>query len=285
MPFAGIDVGSLTAQAVLIEDGRTPLLKTIGVKLLSRSIRVKPNPLESARTVMGELLEESGFSWDDIVYCVSTGYGRDRVQDEGLSQENVSEISCHGIGAFSLEPRIRTVIDIGGQDAKVIRMDQHGELANFVMNDKCAAGTGRFLELMAKALGVELEQLGPLALSADDTIGITKTCSVLAMYDVLCLLYDGETPQRIASGVCMAMAERISKLAKRVGIKPEVAMTGGVAKNTAVVAQLKEILGVEQLELPDIDPQIIGALGAALFAEERAKRARRNRAVSGDVKQ
>jgi len=273
MIFAGCDVGSLSGEAVLMEDD------TI---IAYEIIRVRPRPEDTAQEVTAKTLAKVGLDFGDLDYCVSTGYGRERI---AFAQSSISEISCHGRGAHWANPEIRTVIDIGGQDCKVISVDKLGYMVDFVMNDKCAAGTGRFLELMAKALGVELEQLGPLALSAEDTIGITKTCSVLAMYDVLCLLYDGETPQRIASGVCMAMAERISKLAKRVGIKPEVAMTGGVAKNVAVVAQLKEILGVEQLELPEIDPQIIGALGAALFAKERAMRARRNRAVSGDVKQ
>ncbi len=270
MIFTGCDVGSLSGEAVLLEDD-----KIIGYEI----IRVRPRPEDTAREVTAQALAKAGLEFEDLDYCVSTGYGRERIE---FAQSSISEISCHGRGAHWANPNVRTIIDIGGQDCKVIRVDKLGYMVDFVMNDKCAAGTGRFLELMAKSLGVELEQLGPLALSAEDTVGITKTCSVLAMYDVLCLLYDGETPQRIASGVCSAMAERISKLAKRVGIKPEVAMTGGVAKNVAVVSQLKEILGLEQLELPNVDPQIIGALGAALFAEERAKRQLRTSAVGGE---
>ncbi len=240
MRFAGIDVGSLTAQAVLIEDGRVatdgrrarpgddwgpPLSRTIGVRLLSRSIRVKPNPLDSASTVMGELLEENGLAWRDIEYCVSTGYGRDKVQQEGLAQENVSEISCHGLGAFSLMPQVRTIIDIGGQDAKVIRVEERGDLANFVMNDKCAAGTGRFLEVMSRTLGVSFEELGPLAIRSHGKVELSTRCSIFAETEVLHFLQKGVDKAALASGITKAMADRVMALARRVGIEREVMMT------------------------------------------------------------
>ena len=265
MPFAGIDVGSLTAQAVLIEDGRTPLLKTIGVRLLHKSIRVKPNPLDSAQTVMGALLEENGLSWNDITYCVSTGYGRDRVQDEGLAQENVSEISCHGIGAFSTEPRVRTIIDIGGQDAKVIRVGETGDLENFVMNDKCAAGTGRFLEVMSRTLGVSFEDLGPLALKARGRVELSSRCSIFAETEVLHFVQKGFNKADLASGICRSMADRVMALVRRVGAEPEVMMTGGVAKNIAVRSELERMLNLRMLS-SNIDPQIMGAYGAAVLA-------------------
>lgn len=265
MPFAGIDVGSLTAQAVLIEDGRTPMLKTIGVRLLSRSIRVKPNPLDSARAVMGELLAENGLSWDDITYCVSTGYGRDRVQEEGLAQQNVSEISCHGIGAFSVANQVRTIIDIGGQDAKVIRVDEHGDLANFVMNDKCAAGTGRFLEVMSRSLGVSFEDLGPMALKARGRVELSSRCSIFAETEVLHFIQKGYDRYDLASGICKSMADRVMALARRVGVEREVMMTGGVAKNVAVRSELERALGLRMLS-PSLDPQLMGAYGAAVLA-------------------
>ena len=266
MPFAGIDVGSLTAQAVLIEDGRTPMLKTIGVRLLSRSIRVKPNPLDSARTVMGELLSENGLAWADITYCVSTGYGRDRVEGEGLAQENVSEISCHGVGAFALAPRVRTIIDIGGQDAKVIRVDERGDLVNFVMNDKCAAGTGRFLEVMSRTLGISFEELGPLALKARGKIELSSRCSIFAETEVLHYLQKGHEMADLASGVCRSMAGRVMALVRRVGYEKEVMMTGGVAKNVAVRAELERMLNLRML-FPSLDPQLMGAYGAAVLAQ------------------
>lgn len=266
MPFAGIDVGSLTAQAVLIDDGGgSSLLKTLGVRSLSKSIRVKPNPLDSARTVMGELLEENGLSWNDITYCVSTGYGRDRVQDEGLAQMNVSEISCHGIGAFSAEPRVRTIVDIGGQDAKVIQVDEKGDLENFVMNDKCAAGTGRFLEVMSRTLGISFEDLGPLALKARGRVALSARCSIFAETEVLHFLQKGYDKADLASGVCKSMADRVMALLRRVGAEPEVMMTGGVAKNIAVRSELERMLHIRMLA-SNIDPQIMGAYGAAVLA-------------------
>jgi predicted CoA-substrate-specific enzyme activase len=170
------------------------------------------------------------------------------------------------------------VIDIGGQDCKVIRVDKMGFMVDFVMNDKCAAGTGRFLEGMAKVLGVELGELGPLGLGAASPIGITKTCTVLAQFDVMCLLNDGKDRADIAAGIARAMAERITKMAKRVGVQSEVAMTGGVAKNAAVMASLQDVLGLELYQLESVDPQIVGALGAALFARERCERQERRKA-------
>jgi predicted CoA-substrate-specific enzyme activase len=266
MPFAGIDVGSLTAQAVLIEDGRTPLLKTIGVRLLYKSISVKPNPLDSARTVMGELLDEHGLSWGDITYCVSTGYGRDKVQNEGLAQENISEISCHGTGAFSTAPRVRTIIDIGGQDAKVIRVSEAGDLDNFVMNDKCAAGTGRFLEVMSRTLGISFQDLGPLAIKARSRIELSSRCSIFAETEVLHFLQKGYDKAELAAGICKSMADRVMALVRRVGTEPEVMMTGGVAKNIAVRSELERMLGQHMLS-SNIDPQIMGAYGAAVLAQ------------------
>jgi predicted CoA-substrate-specific enzyme activase len=270
LPFAGIDVGSLTAQAVLIEDGHTPMLKAIGVRLLSHSIRVRPNPLESARTVMGELLDEHGLGWDDITYCISTGYGRDSVQAEGLADANVSEISCHGTGAHALAPRVRTIIDIGGQDAKVIRVSEAGDLLNFVMNDKCAAGTGRFLEVMSRTLRVGFEDLGPLAFRARSRIELSSRCSIFAETEVLHYLQRGAEKSDVAAGVTKSMADRLMALARRVGVEKEVMMTGGVAKNVAVRSELEKMLGLRMLS-PSIDPQLVGAYGAAVLARRNGE--------------
>jgi predicted CoA-substrate-specific enzyme activase len=265
MPFAGIDVGSLTAQAVLLDDGGAPL-KTMGTKPLAKSIRVKPNPLDSALSVMGELLEEQGLTWEDITYCVSTGYGRDKIQGEGLALENVSEISCHGVGAFSVAPQVRTIIDIGGQDAKVIRMDDKGSLINFVMNDKCAAGTGRFLEVMSRTLGISFEELGALALGASGKVELSSRCSIFAETEVLHYLQKGHDKTDLAGGICRSMAERVMALVRRVGVENEVMMTGGVAKNVAVRAELERMLNVRMIT-PNVDPQIMGAYGAAVLAQ------------------
>ncbi len=256
MLYGGIDVGSLTAQTVIIEDG-----KIAG----SRSIRVKPNPVDSAECVMGELLEELGLHLKAVAYTVSTGYGREQVQSRGLAQANVSEISCHGVGAQWLLPRVRTVIDIGGQDAKVIHMEPTGELRDFVMNDKCAAGTGRFLEVMCRTLGITLEELGTLSCKSKHPVGLSSRCSIFCETEVLHYLQQGVDRADIAASVNRAMAERVAALARRVGIEPDVTMTGGVAKNAAVKAELKRILGVKMVPCP-VDPQIVGALGAAILA-------------------
>ena len=265
MIIAGCDVGSLSGEAVIMEEDT----------IISHQImRVRPRPEQTANDVMSKALAGLNLSLDDIDYCVSTGYGREKIP---FANSSISEISCHGRGAHWVDPNVRTVIDIGGQDCKVIRVDKFGYMVDFTMNDKCAAGTGRFLEGMAKVLGVGLEELGPISFSATSPIGITKTCTVLGQFDVICMLNEGKDRADIAAGINRAMAERISKMAKRVGIRKEVAMTGGVAKNSAVINSLREVLGVDILELDSVDPQIIGALGAALFARERAERDRSRR--------
>ncbi|MBI5586589.1 MAG: hypothetical protein HY892_22495 [Deltaproteobacteria bacterium] len=260
MIFAGCDVGSLTGKALILQDNK---IKSYEI------MRVRPRPEQTAREVMAKALDKAGLTFDELTYCVSTGYGRERIP---FAQSSISEISCHGRGAHWVNPEIRTIIDIGGQDLKVIRVDQFGYMADFIMNDKCAAGTGRFLENMSKVLGLTLDELGPIAFEASRPVGITKTCTVLAQFDVLCLLTDGETKADISAGIARAMAERISKMARRVGLKREVAMTGGVAKNPAVARSLQEVLGVKLFEMNQVDPQAIGALGAALFARERHER-------------
>jgi len=256
MYFAGIDVGSLTAQAVVINAKGIVAYKSIGVK---------PHPVQSARAVVDMLVKEEGIDWEGIKFCVSTGYGREQVQAEGLSQDNVSEISCHGMGASWLVPEVRTVIDIGGQDAKVIRMEPTGELKDFVMNDKCAAGTGRFLEVMCRTLGITLDELGTLSLKSRHPVDLSSRCSIFCETEVLHYMQRGVDKADIAASVNRAMAERVAALARRVGVEPEVTMSGGVAKNAAVKAELERILGVRMVPCP-VDPQIVGALGAAILA-------------------
>lgn len=260
MIVAGCDVGSLSGEAVILEDNSI---------LAYEIMRVRPRPEQTAWDVISKALDKANLTLDDLDYCVSTGYGREKIP---FANGSISEISCHGRGAHWGNPDVRTVIDIGGQDCKVIRVDKFGYMIDFAMNDKCAAGTGRFLEGMAKALGVSLEELGPLTFKSNSPIGITKTCSVLAQFDAICMINDGEDIADIAAGINRAMAERISKMTKKVGVLKEVAMTGGVAKNSGVVDGLKKVLNVDIVDLNGVDPQIVGALGAALFARERAER-------------
>jgi predicted CoA-substrate-specific enzyme activase len=271
MIFAGCDVGSLTGEAVILKDNRI---------LAQQIMRVRPRPVQTAQEVMDQALAQVGLTFKDIDHCVSTGYGRDKIP---FADSSISEISCHGRGAHWVNPNVRTIVDIGGQDLKVIRVDKFGYMVDFIMNDKCAAGTGRFLEGMAKVMGLALEELGPIALAATEPVGITKTCTVLAQFDVMCLLTDGHEKADLSAGIALAMAERIAKMSKRVGIRSEVVMTGGVAKNQAVVKSLQEVLGMEFSDLKDIDPQIVGALGAALFAAERFERRNKpSRSVSSN---
>jgi len=258
--FGGIDVGSLTAQAVLYEDGKL---------VASHNIRVLPNPVDSARTVWSTLLDEQGVAPSAVERCVATGYGRDQIQAADLAADNVSEISCHGMGAWSVVPGLRTLIDIGGQDAKVIRVGPAGEMVDFAMNDKCASGTGRFLEVMARSLQVALDELGPLSMRAREPVALSSRCSIFCETEVLHFRQRGVEPADIAAGVTRAMAERVAALARRGGLEPEVSMSGGVAKNLAVRSELERMLGVRMVSCP-VDPQIIGALGAAIFASKGA---------------
>ncbi len=259
MIYAGCDVGSLSGEAVILKDDEI---------LAYEIMRVRPRPVQTAEEVMNKALKTAGLELTQVDYCVSTGYGRDKIP---FSDSSISEISCHGRGAHWLNPDVRTIVDIGGQDLKVVKVDKFGYMVDFVMNDKCAAGTGRFLEGMAKVLGLSLEELGPIAMEAARPVAVTKTCTVLAQFDVICLLTDGHAKADLAAGIAKAMAERIAKMSKRIGIHREAAMTGGVAKNQAVVRSLEDVLGVDFCRL-DADPQIIGALGAALFARERHER-------------
>lgn len=256
MFYGGIDIGSLTAQAVVLEDNSI---------YCWHSIRVKPNPVDSALAVMQLALQDKDLTWDDLKSCVSTGYGREQIQEKGLAQNNMSEISCHGKGAWWIAPRVRTVIDIGGQDAKVIRIDGDGELVNFVMNDKCAAGTGRFLDVMSRTLGVTVEELGPLSFKARQVIQMSSRCSIFCETEVHHYLQRGASLPELAAGINSTMAGRVMALVRRVGIEKEVTMTGGVAKNPAVFRELEKAMGVKMLTYK-FDAQIVGALGAALFA-------------------
>lgn len=257
--FAGIDVGSLTAEALVIEEGRV-----VGSEIIS----VLPNPVDSARKAMAALLVRSGLDWGDLKYTVSTGYGREEIQRRGLAQENLSEISCHGLGAHTLDPEVRTIIDIGGQDAKVIKLDRQGRLEDFVMNNKCAAGTGHFLEAMSRALGVGLEDLGPLAMRSRKPIAMSNRCTIYVETEVLHYLQRQAAREDVAGGITLAMADRVVSLARRIGPENKIVITGGVAKNKAVKAALEKALGMK-IAYPDLDPQLMGAYGAAVYAARK----------------
>ena len=259
MVVAGCDVGALTAKAVVMKNDTI-----LGFEI----IRTRAKAVQSAADVMDKLLNKLDLSYEDIDYCVSTGYGRNIIP---FAHDDVSEISCHGRGARWLVPTIRTIIDGGGQDCKAIRVDENGIVEDFRMNTKCAAGTGRSLELMAEGLGVDVSQLGPLSLEASDPVVLQEPCCVITEIEIRHLVLEGRDSADIAAGISDITARRILHLARNLGVKKDVGLTGGIAKNVGVVDCLERALKMKLVEFPE-DPQVIGAIGAAVFAADRARK-------------
>lgn len=259
MIVAGCDVGSLTGKTVIMNDEA----------ILSYSIvPTTPRPQVTAENAMNKALESAGLELNQIEHIVSTGYGREKI---AFANTNVTEITCHGRGAYWLVPTGRTVIDIGGQDCKVILLGDNGNIADFRMNDKCAAGTGRFLEAMAKALGLELDELGSVSLKSQSYAPITSQCSVFAESEVVTLIAEGTELPDIVAGIHKSIADRLLSMVKAINPTKDFLLTGGVAKNAGVVKFLENALG--KIEKVPVDPQIVGALGAALIAREKSERA------------
>lgn len=254
---AGIDSGSTSTNAVILDGDRN----LVSFSVVPTGVSVA----QSARAALGDALKKAGLSADRISRTVSTGYGRASI---GLGDRDVTEITCHARGAYFLDPRVRTVIDIGGQDSKVIRLDENGAVRDFSMNDKCAAGTGRFLEMMARSLGLGIEEIGAKGLEWKEEIRISSMCSVFAQSEVVSLIASGKRVGDIVHGLDNSVASRVLALCGRSGMKREYMMTGGVAKNEGVVRALKEKLGCPVL-VPE-EPEICGALGAALIALEQS---------------
>lgn len=249
----GIDIGSLSTDAVLLKDK----------EILAYSIiNTGSNAQLAAERVLKEVLEIAGIRETEVTSIVATGYGRFSVP---FANKQVTEITCHGRGAVFLSPEVRTVIDIGGQDSKVIRLDDRGNVIDFLMNDKCAAGTGRFLEVMAQRLELSVEKLGEEAGRSSKAADISSMCTVFAESEVVSLIAQGVPRAEIIRGLHNSVANRTSALIHRLGLVPAVMMTGGVAKNLGVVNALSEKLNVE-IFVPD-EPQIVGALGAALLGQ------------------
>ncbi|HPC02435.1 MAG TPA: acyl-CoA dehydratase activase [Syntrophales bacterium] len=258
MIVAGCDIGSLTAKAVIFKDGEM---------LSSHLMKVRSRPDEAAVEVMNEALSKANLTLKDVVYSVGTGYGRKRIP---FADETFSEIVCHGKGAHWVLPSVRTVIDVGGQDAKAIRLDAGGNVVKYEYNDKCASGTGRFLEIMADALEIELEEMGDLSLKSDAPVRISSQCVVFAETEVISLVNGGKEIRDVVSGLHKAMAGRIASLVRGIGmLEKEVMMAGGVAKNKGIRSAMEDVLGVE-LAAVKCDPQLNGAIGAALLAGEAA---------------
>ena len=254
MYFAGVDIGSTMTKVVVIDEAGGIRSRVIG-----------PTGAEHRRLankVMEQALKESGVSFGEIEYVVATGYGRFNVP---FADREITELTCHARGIASLFPGVRTAIDIGGQDAKGLKIN-NGKLVDFVMNDKCAAGTGRFLEVIAGTLGIRLEELGEMSLQSGRVVAISSTCTVFAQQEVVSRLSEGVAIEDVLAGVSDAIAERVINMVRRLGVAPDVVFTGGVAMNAGVVKAVKERLGCEVF-VPE-QPLLSGALGAALLGRE-----------------
>lgn len=256
MYVMGVDSGSTSTNAVIMDQDRK--IKAFSV------VRTGAKSGESADKILKEVLQKAGLKREDISWIVSTGYGRVSIP---YADETVTEISCHGRGAHYFNPKIRTILDIGGQDSKGIKLSDKGEVIDFVMNDKCAAGTGRFLEMIARTLEVDISELGTIALQSTEDIEITSMCSVFAESEVISLIANNKEKTDIANGICRAIANKSFSLLKRVGMEGEYMMTGGVAKNPGVVRAVEEKIGAKLYICPE--PEIVGATGAAMYALDR----------------
>ncbi len=252
MIVAGCDVGSLTAKAVIMEDG-----KIIACEI----IRAGTKPALSAQEVMDKTLQKASLSIEKIDWCVGTGYGRKQIP---FANGVESEIACHGRGAVFAAPNVRTIVDIGGQDAKAIKVDARGNVIRYLYNDKCASGTGRFLEIMADALGIALDNLGELASNATDPVTLSNQCVVFAETEIISLVNEGRNVADIIAGLHRALANRAASMVGSIVAEAEVTMTGGVAKNAGMFNALEEALGITIRRIEN--PQLNGAVGAALFA-------------------
>jgi (R)-2-hydroxyacyl-CoA dehydratese activating ATPase len=259
MIFAGIDIGSISTETVLVDD----TLNIINYEIISSGTDHK----KSIMNCFTAVCEKGNIRKDDISYIVSTGYGRENVS---FADKQMTEIACHGKGASFLFPGVRTIIDVGGQDSKVIKLNGHGKVIDFLMNDKCAAGTGRFLEVMAKALDIRVDEMGDYSSRAVKEITISSTCGIFAESEVISKIAQGESKEDIIKGIHTSISNRLISMAERLTLEEDVAMTGGGAKNSGLVTTLEEHLGII-LQIPD-EPQIIGALGAAVIACELYKK-------------
>lgn len=253
--FLGIDIGSSSSKIAVI-DMDANILYQAAINIGTGS--------EIIGTMRAQALEATGHQESDVLYTIATGYGRTIYKH---ADTQITEISCHAKGAHFLFPGVRTVIDIGGQDSKVIRIGPDGNAEDFVMNDKCAAGTGRFLEVMARVLGCDINDLSKVAESAQNSVTISSTCTVFAESEVISQLSIGSKKEDVALGAHISVANRVSGQAARVGVQPEVVMTGGVALNRHMVKVLSSEIGYP-ISVPE-EPQTIGALGAALYAREK----------------
>ena len=272
----GIDIGSRSSKCVILEDGK---LLTYG------TIETGPNIHKTAQAVVEAAIHRRAGKWgeyrmklpetkvdhlklEDMACIVSTGYGRAIVP---FAHRNITEITCHCRGAQWFVPGVATILDVGGQDTKGIRVGAKGEVADFVMNDKCAAGTGRFMEIVADALHVPLPEIGPLSLKSTKNLAFSTTCAAFGRGAAVAMLKEGERKEDILAGLHQAIATRVTALVKKVGLADKFAITGGIGRNVGLVSRIEKKLDGLKVTLPE-EPMIVGALGAALFALDLAKR-------------
>jgi len=254
---AGVDVGSTQTKAVVVDADRRIVARAL--------IATGANVTRAAETAFAKACDEGGIDRDRVGYVVGTGYGRYKVT---FGDAQITEITCHARGAHTLFPGTRTVIDMGGQDTKAIKVDADGAVLDFSMNDKCAAGTGRFLSAAADVTGLSLDEIGTIALRATAPVRLTSVCTVFVESDIMSYLAQKKRVEDILGGVHKAIATRTMALVRRVGVEDEVTFTGGVSRNVGMVRALEDVLG-HPLHVSD-EGHYMGALGAALFALERA---------------
>jgi predicted CoA-substrate-specific enzyme activase len=250
--YAGVDIGSTMTKVVIVSD-------RIEASFIGPT---GPEHRKLANRVMEEALRQARLTFEDLTYIVATGYGRINVP---FADRQITEITCHAKGLHSLLPSVKTVVDIGGQDSKGIKI-KDGKVVNFVMNDKCAAGTGRFLEIIAESLGVPLEKIGELSLTAERIAAVSSTCTVFAEQEVISRLASGEPIANLMAGIHDAVATRVYSLVQKLNVEPDIAVTGGGAKNIGLVRALESKFGRKLLVPPE--PLITGALGAALMGRD-----------------
>ena len=257
--FGGCDAGSTYTKCVIIDENGK-----IAAAVTKRS---RINPVLSAMDALYEAVSQvDGLnSAEELTYLIGTGYGRNKVP---FADENISEISCHAMGVHVTAPSVKAIIDIGGQDVKGIAIDTDGTVLNFAMNDKCAAGTGRFFESMARAFEMSLDEFSNLSLTAKNVIPITAQCAVFAESEVISLVGEGKPMEEIAAGIQLSVAKRCFVMAKKAGAAASVTLTGGCAKNEGLKKAIEKVLKINVVDLPT-DPQLMGALGAAEYARQK----------------
>jgi len=259
--YGGCDSGSTYTKCVIIDEN--------GKMVADVTLRSRINSVLSCQDALDQAVAQVPDlnSPQDLAYLVGTGYGRNKVP---FADENISEISCHAMGVHMADPSVKAIIDIGGQDVKGIAVDTDGTVLNFAMNDKCAAGTGRFFEAMARAFEMDLSEFSKLSLQAKNVIPITAQCTVFAESEVISLVGEGKPMDEIAAGIELSVAKRCFVMSKKAGATTNITLTGGCAKNEGLKAAIENVLKLKVVDLP-IDPQLMGALGAAEFARQKGR--------------